>query len=69
MWLPNLIFDLMGFLSRGLVFVHLPETLEVALPETISEAEQFQADTQTRTLSIQSQDNMDENTPLLGSTA
>ena len=68
-WLPMLIFGLMAFISGALVFVHLPETLGVALPETISEAEQFQAESQTRTLSIQSQDNMDENTPLLSSTA
>ena len=59
----------MTFISGALVFSFLPETPGVSLPETISEAEQFQPESRTRNLSVQSQENSDETTPLLGTTA
>ena len=59
----------MTFISEALVFSFLPETLGVSLPETISEADQFQPESQTRNLSVQTQENLDETTPLLGTTS
>jgi len=69
-WLPMMIFGVMAFISGALVFLHLPETLGYSLPETISEAvEQFQnsENLQNQNSSPESQENLDENSPLLAS--